>query len=92
MQVVNELRKITQADLVDFYCTHIAPGSKQRRQLTVHVCSHKQAGAEDTKAPGAAVRRHDKRLVEIQDIARTKQALQLLEPPAASQLQVVDIV
>lgn len=90
VQVVNELRKITQDELVEFYCANVAPGSKQRRQLTVHVCSHNHSGAEDKKTPGTSAAHHDKRMVEVQDIARTKQALHLIEPPTPGKLQVVD--
>lgn len=39
VQVVHELRQLTKEDLLQFYSTHVPAGSKQRRRLTVHVCS-----------------------------------------------------
>jgi hypothetical protein len=80
---------------VNFYCTYVAPGSKQRRQLSVHVRSQSHERSEDNIGLQSAVQR-DGRLVDARDIQQTKdalpfaQALPHVKMAAASGLQVTE--
>eukprot|EP00088_Acartia_fossae_P015149 TRINITY_DN1823_c0_g1_i7.p1 TRINITY_DN1823_c0_g1~~TRINITY_DN1823_c0_g1_i7.p1 ORF type:complete len:175 (-),score=48.64 TRINITY_DN1823_c0_g1_i7:151-675(-) len=42
---VEELRKLTKDDILNFYTEHIAPSGEQRRKLACHVVSHHPEGA-----------------------------------------------
>ena len=93
MQVVHELQQLTKQDVVDFYSAHAPAGSKQRRRLTVHICSQQPQsdahGVEGKSAKGKAEangkskvhQQHGQlvheRQVEVVDIERIKAGLRM---------------
>jgi insulysin len=48
---VDELKKLTRADILDFYNEFISPLSKRRAKLSVHMISQGKAKEEDKVAP-----------------------------------------
>ena len=81
--MVHALQQLAKQDVVDYYCKHIAPGSKQRCKLcVVSESQHAKQQQQLQKQADTTANGHHHNTVEVQDIDKMKEQLHMAQPTA----------